>query len=55
MVADHWIEPLDTGALVTLRFAFGGLFGGLMAMLYGKLAHSYLQRECAAYQRRLQQ
>lgn len=53
MVADHWIEARGTGAVVQLRFSFGGLLGPVLAALYGGLVRSYLQQECAAYQRRL--
>jgi hypothetical protein len=54
MVADHWIEPCASGARVQLRFGFAGLLGPFVAVLYGSLVCSYLQLECAAYQRQLQ-
>jgi hypothetical protein len=54
MVADHWIEAGTTGTVVQLRFGFAGLLGPITAALYGGLVRSYLQLECAAYQRRLQ-
>lgn len=53
MVADHRIEARGTATLVQLRFGFGGLFSPVLAALYGSLVRSYLQQECAAYQRRL--
>jgi uncharacterized membrane protein len=54
MMADHWIEARGTEAWVRLRFGFGGLFGPLLAALYGGLVQNYLRLECAAYQRRLE-
>jgi hypothetical protein len=53
MVADHWIEARGAQSVVQLRFGFGGLLGPVLGALYGDLVRTYLQQECAAYQRRL--
>ncbi|MEI7037625.1 SRPBCC family protein [Fulvimonas yonginensis] len=55
MVADHRVAPEGHQAVrVQLSFAFRGLLGSVLGMVYGDLARRYLQQEAQALKQRVE-
>jgi carbon monoxide dehydrogenase subunit G len=50
-VAQHSIEPIATGARVTLSVEYGGPLAGLVAWLYGGLTDRYIRMEADGLKR----
>jgi hypothetical protein len=48
MTADHVVDESRSGATASLRFSFGGLFGGLIGRLFRATTETYLAQEAAA-------
>jgi uncharacterized protein YndB with AHSA1/START domain len=51
-LAQHTIEPTESGSRVTLHLQFGGLFGGLVGWITGSLNRRYLALEADGLKRR---
>lgn len=50
-IAEHVVEPTDTGTRMTLRFALTGRLAWLIGALYGRRIRRYVATEAAGFRR----
>jgi uncharacterized membrane protein len=52
MTAEHVVDGSASGAIVSLRFSFGGFLGGLIGRLFRATTEDYLAQEASALKRK---